>query len=146
MHTYVKKRDRQPGSHSHQHSLKNKYSIYLNLSIFKNKLPVFVTCNLIGRTHSLLCKSQIMSHYLINVYLLISWLLSHVQLFVTPLTVASVHGILWARILEWVGIFFSKVLIKYIRVIQSLNMIINRPNSKVDIPFQKIIVVRFGRG
>ena len=87
-----------------------------------------------------------MSHYFFNVYLLISWLLSHVQLFVTPLTVASVCGTLRARILEWVGIFFSRAFITYIRVIQNLNMIINRPNSKVDIPFQKIIVVRFRRG
>ena len=39
--------------------------------------------------------------------------LSHIQLFVTPWTVApmdrsSVHGILQARILEWVAISFSR--------------------------------------
>lgn len=37
--------------------------------------------------------------------------------------------------------------IKYIRIIQNLNMINNNgPNSKADIPVQKIIVVRFRRG
>ena len=34
--------------------------------------------------------------------------LSHVWLFVTPWTVASVHGILQARILAWVAISFSR--------------------------------------
>lgn len=50
-----------------------KYSTCLNFNIFKNKLPVLWHANLIGKTHSLLCTSQIMSHYFINVYLLISW-------------------------------------------------------------------------
>ena len=39
-------------------------------------------------------------------------IISHVQLFVTPWTVArqaSVHGISQAAILEWVAISFSKV-------------------------------------
>ena len=33
---------------------------------------------------------------------------SHVQLFVTPLDCTSIHGILQARILEWVAIPFSQ--------------------------------------
>ena len=36
------------------------------------------------------------------------WVLSHFWLFVTPWTIASVHGILQARILEWVAIPFSR--------------------------------------
>ena len=37
--------------------------------------------------------------------------LSHVQLFVTPWTPgSSIHGIFWARVLEWVAISFSRKL------------------------------------
>ena len=35
-------------------------------------------------------------------------MLSHVRLFATPFSVASVHGILQARIMEWVAIPFSR--------------------------------------
>ena len=43
--------------------------------------------------------------------------LSCVWLFATPWTVAStIHGILHARILEWVAISFSKVVLKILQV------------------------------
>ena len=51
------------------------------------------------------------SHYFIHSTCMCS-LLSHVRLFVTPmdysLSGSSVHGILQARILEWVAISFSR--------------------------------------
>ena len=57
------------------------------------------------------CKYWVYCWYLVNICWVAACLLillSHICLFGTPRAVASVHGILQARILEWVAISFSR--------------------------------------
>ena len=83
------------------------------MSLLFNMLSRFVITFLLRRQHLLIAwlrsRSAVASHHLVQSMLLQGWVnwksLSRVRLFATPWTV---HGILQARILEWVAFPFSR--------------------------------------